>query len=227
MKKIICAIILVCAMLLCFVSCDSETDTDTHLAPGMDDINLSSTSSIEDLKISDDPTNYVLIEVSGKGSILIRLFPNVAPKTVENFKKLVSDKFYDGIIFHRVIEGFMIQGGDPDGTGFGGSKDTIKGEFNANGFTNNLSHIRGVVSMARTDISMDSASSQFFIVHQTYPSLDGLYAAFGYVVYGMDTVDEIAGVTVDRNDRPGIDVVIRSARFVDVSDINFDIPFAN
>ena len=223
MKKIISVILLLSALLLCFVACDSESENETHLAPGMNNLNFSSTSSIDNLKISEEPTNYVLIQVSGYGSILVRLFPNVAPKTVENFKKLVSEKFYDGIIFHRVINGFMIQGGDPDGNGFGGSKETIKGEFNSNGFTNNLEHIRGVISMARTGLDNDSASSQFFIVHKTYPSLDGEYAAFGYVVYGMDVVDEIASTVVDKNDRPGTDIVMRSVRFADVSDINFDI----
>lgn len=211
-------------LLLCFSACDSEEiDTSNHLAPSMTNLNFSSTSSIEGLKKTDTPTNYVLIEVSGYGSILVRLFPNVAPKTVENFKSLVEDDFYDGLIFHRVIYGFMIQGGDPEGTGYGGSEETIAGEFSNNGFTNNLSHIRGVISMARNGYDMNSASSQFFIMHQTTTRLDGDYASFGYVVYGMDVVDEIATATVDRNDKPGIDITIREISFADVSDINFDI----
>jgi peptidyl-prolyl cis-trans isomerase B (cyclophilin B) len=218
-KKIISTILLAAMLMLCFISCEEE-----RLAPGMNDLNLSSASSIEGVKISEEETNYVLIDVENYGQILIRLFPNVAPDTVKNFKKLVGEKFYDGIIFHRVIQGFMIQGGDPDGTGMGGSKDEIKGEFSSNGFENNLLHLRGVVSMARAN-DPDSASSQFFIVHKTYPSLDGNYAAFGYVVYGMDVVDSIVKVSVDRNDKPGIDVVMKSVRFADVSGVNFDIEF--
>ena len=144
------------------------------------------------------------------------LYPDVAPITVDNFVKLCTEKFYDGIIFHRVIEGFMIQGGDPDGDGSGGSKDTIKGEFNSNGFANNLIHKRGVVSMARTN-DPDSASSQFFIVHKDYPSLNGKYASFGYVVYGMDVVDDIAEMRTNSNDRPVLDVVMTSVRFAKVA----------
>ena len=204
-------------LLLCLASCQDE-----HLAPGMNDLNLSSASSIENVKISDSETNYVLIDVADYGKILIRLFPNVAPKTVENFKELVSDKFYDGIIFHRVIQGFMIQGGDPDGNGYGGSDKEITGEFTSNGFTNNLLHIRGVVSMARTN-DPNSATSQFFIMHKTTSSLDGDYASFGYVVYGMDVVDDIAKASVDQNDKPGNDIVMTSVRFADVSNVNFDI----
>ena len=119
------------------------------------------------------------------------LYPEVAPITVENFVKLVKEGFYSGIIFHRVIRGFMIQGGDPTGTGTGGSKETIKGEFLSNGFDNKLKHTRGVLSMARTMIP-DSASSQFFIMHQDAPHLDGSYAAFGKLTDGFDTLDDIA-----------------------------------
>lgn len=225
-KKIICAILLVSMLMLCFVSCESEEPTvDTnHPAPSMENVNLTSTSSIENVKKTDKPTNYVLIDVSGYGKILVRLFPNVAPQTVENFKNLVSEKFYDGIIFHRVIKDFMIQGGDPDGTGMGGSEKTIPGEFKSNGFTNNLLHVRGVLSMARTN-DPNSASSQFFIMHEAAKHLDGNYAAFGYVVYGMDVVDDIAETRVDDGDKPIKDIVIRSIRFADVSNVNFDIKF--
>lgn len=144
--------------------------------------------------------NFRIIMENGK-VMTGELYPEVAPITVENFKKLVEEKFYDGIIFHRVIKGFMIQGGDPTGTGMGGSKETIKGEFLANGCVNNLKHTKGVISMART-MDPNSASSQFFIMHQDSPHLDGQYAAFGKVVEGLDVIDEIASVRTDMRDKP-------------------------
>lgn len=143
----------------------------------------------------------VVIEMENGKEIKLELYPEKAPVTVENFLKLVKGGFYDGLIFHRVIEGFMIQGGDPIGTGTGGAKDKIKGEFLANGVANDLRHERGVISMARGRAN-DSASSQFFIVHRDAPHLDGNYAAFGQVVEGMDAVDEIAAVETDFGDRP-------------------------
>jgi len=123
--------------------------------------------------------------------IAMELYPGVAPITVENFVNLAKEGFYDGLTFHRIIEGFMIQGGDPDGNGTGGSDKTIKGEFEQNGVVNNLSHMRGVVSMARSN-EPDSASSQFFIMHQDNTQLDGQYAAFGMVTSGMEVVDKLA-----------------------------------
>ncbi len=129
------------------------------------------------------------------------LYPEVAPETVANFLDLIDRKFYDGIIFHRVIKGFMIQGGDPTGTGMGGSEKKIKGEFLSNGFVNELKHTRGVLSMART-MDPNSASSQFFIMHQDAPHLDGQYAAFGKVIDGLDVIDEIASVRTDFRDKP-------------------------
>ena len=135
--------------------------------------------------------------------IEIELYPETAPISAKNFEKLVSEGFYDGLIFHRVIPGFMIQGGDPLGNGMGGAKDKIKGEFRANGIQNDLKHTRGVISMARS-FDPNSASSQFFIMHADAPHLDGQYAAFGKVVSGMETVDEIASVPTDYNDRPKI-----------------------
>lgn len=119
------------------------------------------------------------------------LYPEKAPNTVNNFISLANKGFYDGLTFHRIIDGFMIQGGDPEGTGMGGSDETIKGEFSANGVENNLSHTRGAISMARNSVSMDSASSQFFIVQSDSTYLDGQYACFGYVTSGMDIVDQI------------------------------------
>lgn len=143
----------------------------------------------------------VVIELENGSQIKLELYPEKAPITVANFTKLVGEGFYDGLIFHRVIKGFMIQGGDPDGNGTGGSGEHIKGEFLQNGVPNDLKHERGVISMARSR-RPDSASSQFFIVHETSPHLDGSYAAFGKVVEGMDAVDAIAEVETDYNDRP-------------------------
>ncbi|WP_418827017.1 peptidylprolyl isomerase [Paratractidigestivibacter sp.] len=144
---------------------------------------------------SDDPyatgTHHATIEVEGCGTIECALNANVAPITVANFCKLANEGFYDGLTFHRVIEGFMIQGGDPNGDGTGGSDATIKGEFAANGVENPLSHVRGTISMARSS-AYDSASSQFFIMHKTNTSLDGQYAAFGNVTSGIEVVDAIA-----------------------------------
>lgn len=136
------------------------------------------------------------------GSVIkIELYPEVAPNTVRNFISLINEKFYDGLTFHRVISGFMIQGGCPQGNGMGGPDYQIKGEFNQNGFQNDLAHSRGVISMARA-MSPNSAGSQFFIMHQDAPHLDGAYAAFGMVIEGMDVVDKIAAVDTDYNDRP-------------------------
>ena len=141
------------------------------------------------------------------------LYPETAPITVENFVKLIKENFYDGIIFHRVIAGFMIQGGDPTGTGMSGSKDKIKGEFLSNGVINNLKHTRGVLSMART-MDPNSASSQFFIMHQDAPHLDGQYAAFGKIIKGIEVVDEIASVETDYRDKPLIEQKIKKITLI-------------
>ena len=137
------------------------------------------------------------------------LYPEVAPNTVNNFLSLIGKGFYDGLIFHRVIKGFMIQGGCPDGTGMGGPGYSIKGEFNQNGFQNDLRHTPGVLSMARA-MAPDSAGSQFFIMHETSPHLDGAYAAFGHVIEGMDVVNKIADVRTDYSDRPMKEQKIKS-----------------
>ena len=129
------------------------------------------------------------------------LYPEIAPNTVKNFVSLVSKGYYDGLIFHRVIKGFMIQGGCPEGTGMGGPGYSIKGEFSGNGFTNDLKHTKGVLSMARS-MMPNSSGSQFFIMHETSPHLDGQYAAFGKVTEGLDVVDKIASVKTDYSDRP-------------------------
>ena len=143
----------------------------------------------------------VTIEMENGGKIVAELYPEVAPISVNNFISLIKKGFYDGIIFHRVISGFMIQGGDPQGTGMGGPGYCIKGEFAQNGVKNDLSHKRGVLSMART-IVPNSAGSQFFIMHADGDFLDGQYAAFGAVTEGMDVVDAIAAVKTDRMDKP-------------------------
>jgi peptidyl-prolyl cis-trans isomerase B (cyclophilin B) len=143
----------------------------------------------------------VVIEMENGKKIKLELYPDAAPITVANFEKLVKEGFYDGLIFHRVIKNFMIQGGDPEGTGMGGADEKIKGEFLANGVNNPIKHERGVISMARSQMP-NSASSQFFIVHKDAPHLDGQYAAFGKVVEGMDVVDEIAETRTNYMDKP-------------------------
>ena len=143
----------------------------------------------------------VTIEMEDGGVIRLELYPDIAPITVDNFVSLVKKGFYDGLIFHRVISGFMIQGGDPKGTGTGGPGYTIKGEFKANGVVNNIKHERGVISMARS-MMPDSAGSQFFIMHADAPHLDGQYAAFGRVIEGIEEVDKIASTRTSRGDRP-------------------------
>ncbi|MCR4731192.1 MAG: peptidylprolyl isomerase [Saccharofermentans sp.] len=143
----------------------------------------------------------VTIQMKDGGVMKAELYPEIAPITVQNFIDLASKGFYNGLIFHRVIPGFMIQGGDPQGTGVGGPGYCIKGEFSANGFRNDLKHTRGVLSMARA-MDPDSAGSQFFIMHEDYPSLDGQYAAFGKLIEGIEVVDKIASVRTDYMDKP-------------------------
>lgn len=149
----------------------------------------------------------VTIQMKDGGVMKAELYPDIAPVTVKNFVDLAAKGFYNGLIFHRVIPDFMIQGGDPEGTGMGGPGYSIKGEFTANGFRNDLKHTRGVLSMARS-MDPDSAGSQFFIMHADYPYLDGQYAAFGKLIEGIEVVDKIASVKRDYNDRPYEDQVI-------------------
>ncbi len=143
---------------------------------------------------------YVQMEINNYGTISLELYPDLAPETVSNFVNLAKSGFYDGLTFHRIIKGFMIQGGDPQGNGYGGSHKTITGEFYANGFNNELKHSRGVISMARADGDPNSASSQFFIMHQDYHPLDGNYAAFGKVIKGIEIVDKICDDTKVEDD---------------------------
>lgn len=156
-------------------------------------------------------TIEIIITMENGDVMEAELYPSIAPETVKNFVKLIEEKFYDGIIFHRVIPGFMIQGGDPKGNGTGGSKETIKGEFDANGFRNTLKHTRGVLSMART-YDPNSASSQFFIMHKDAPHLDGQYAAFGKITKGIEVVDKIASVKTDFRDKPKTPQVTKTIR---------------
>lgn len=194
--KLFSLILAVMLMVSCFAGCggtgslSSENNTATEAA----------TVAVTDAATSDSPYEYsgkktgIVIEVEKYGTIEADLYDELAPITVENIKKLIGEEFYDGLTFHRIIKDFMIQGGDPKGDGTGGAPDKIKGEFAQNGVENNLSHTRGVLSMARSQ-DPDSASSQFFIVHKDSTYLDGQYAAFGKVTKGMEVVDEIAEKT--------------------------------
>ncbi len=200
MKRIVSLLLALCAALctLCCLGCtNNENETEETVSSG-----------------EAGETIMVQIEMDNGGIIKLELYPDVAPITVENFVSLVKDGFYDGLTFHRVIKNFMIQGGDPTGTGMGDSDKTIKGEFSSNGVENTLSHTRGTISMARSQ-KKDSASSQFFICHADATYLDGDYAAFGKVVEGMDVVDEIAGVKTNYNDKPLTAVVMKSVTLID------------
>lgn len=164
----------------------------------------------------------VTIEMESGDIIKAELYPEIAPNTVKNFISLISNKYYDGLIFHRVINGFMIQGGCPDGTGMGGPGYSIKGEFSSNNFKNDLTHTEGVLSMARSGMP-DSAGSQFFIMHKNSPHLDGSYAAFGKVIEGMDVVNKIADTEVDYSDRPAKKQILKSVT-VELNNIKYDEP---
>ena len=162
----------------------------------------------------------VTIEMESGDIMKAELYPEIAPNTVNNFISLVKSGFYDGVIFHRVIPGFMIQGGDPKGTGVGGPGYSIKGEFTSNGFENDLKHSRGVLSMART-MAPNSAGSQFFVMHEDSPHLDGQYAAFGKLIEGEEVVDKICAVRTDYNDKPRIPQVMKK---VTVETFGVDYP---
>ena len=209
------AILLIVSLLLT-IGCgsDKKTQVTVHDAVQTEgnqtDMSITVADGYEKI---DQVTTFVNLQMDSGKHIVIELDPKNAPISVANFQKLVGESFYDEIIFHRVIAGFMIQGGDPEGTGRGGSKEQIKGEFASNGVDNRLSHERGVVSMARTP-SPNSASSQFFICHGDSEFLDGDYAAFGRVIFGMDEVDRIATLQKDWNDFPAIPPVMERVFFV-------------
>ena len=170
----------------------------------------------------EDKHPIVTIEMSNDKMIKLELYPEIAPNTVNNFIALAQDGFYDGLIFHRVIPDFMIQGGDPEGSGMGGPGYTIAGEFSKNGFANDLKHTRGVISMARSQ-PLDSAGSQFFIMHADSPHLDGLYAAFGSVIEGIEVVDEIVSQPTGSNNRP-IEPLFMKKVTVDTQGRTFEKP---
>lgn len=213
-KSIIIITILIFVGIICFFIFNKDTKTYTYeynVYTSDGEINKETLTYTKSKKT----TNYVRIETS-MGDIFVELYPDIAPKTVSNFKALVKSGFYKDMIFHRVIKNFMIQTGDPTGTGNGENSRKIVGEFKSNGIENNLSHERGVISMARANGDNNSASSQFFIVHKTYPSLDGEYAAFGKVVAGLEVVDKIATVKTDNNDRPTSEVKLIKIEFVNI-----------
>ena len=195
MKKVVAMLLAAVMLSLVFIACNTESknqDEDNQQGENMDKI-------------------IATIEMEDGGIIKLELYPDIAPQTVRNFVSLARKGFYDGLTFHRIIPGFMIQGGDPTGTGTGGPGYCIKGEFAINGFENDLKHTRGVISMARLNKPYDSAGSQFFIMHADAPHLDGAYAAFGMVIEGMDVVDRIASVDCNpMNNHPYEDVVIKS-----------------
>lgn len=210
MRKLIC-IILIALLILGLAGCSQTNKEDIENIEDKDKgTNLSDNSNFKG-------THQVEIKIQDYGSIYLDLDEESAPITVNNFVKLAEAGFYDGLTFHRIISGFMIQGGDPLGNGTGGSHETIKGEFAANDIENNLSHTRGAISMARSN-DYDSASSQFFIVHQDSPHLDGGYAAFGYVTEGIDIVDKICSDTPvqDRNGtvKPENQPIIESVKII-------------
>ncbi len=196
-------------------SISSLTAEDAAEKAGEEKENQISEENMMKFTETDQVTDYVRITMENGHTIVIRLLPQYVPVTVANFQTLVSEHFYDGIIFHRVIAGFMIQGGDPTGTGFGGSGETIPAEFvfEVDGQKTIIPHKRGVVSMARSG-DPNSASSQFFICHADAPHLNGSYAAFGCVVDGMSTVDEIAAVATDENDKPLVEQRMKTVTFV-------------
>lgn len=216
MKKII-KILSAIIMMFTLASCETKLNFIMEELEGQKIYTIENTK----FKESSEETNLVLINVKNKGAMVAELYPDIAPITVKNFKKLISENFYDGLTFHRVINNFMIQTGDPTGTGIGGSEENIKGEFELNGVKNNLSHTRGVLSMARrganpdTEETMNSASSQFFIVHADSDFLDGSYASFGKVIHGLEVIDLIAKVQTDENDKPLTDVIIDEIIFLE------------
>lgn len=202
MKKIKCLFIILMMLLIC--SCGKTEEKNIEEYDGV--------TYYETSKKSDN----VLILLEDERKIIVELYPDIAPITVSNFKKLVAENFYDDVIFHRVVKDFVIQAGDA--SNLGRSAKTIKGEFSANGVENNLHHTKGVISMARNSISMDSASSQFFIMLEDNENLDGQYAAFGSVIAGMSVVESIGNVMVDNNDKPLKDIKIKTMKFVEIEE---------
>ncbi len=222
MKKYLKITILLIAVVL-LTACRGETKEEIQVEKTEQDLQIIEQASDGEIiegvlegykfKETDEVGNRIKIQMENGDVILAVLSNQDTPITIENFKKLVNEKFYDGLIFHRVILDFMIQTGDPTGTGFNGSDETITGEFSSNGVENGMSHTRGVLSMARSN-NPNSASSQFFIVQKDSTYLDGNYASFGKVFAGIDAVDTIANVETDSNDKPVVEQKIKSIRFI-------------
>lgn len=206
MKKILSAVLLF-SLLLSFAACNNTPDKKP-------DYEVPATQESFDVTTKD--TVKVEIAVLGYGTMKFELYPKIAPITVQNFVDLATSGFYDGLIFHRIINDFMIQGGSPNGSSSSTEGKKIKGEFSANGVENDILHVKGVISMARTGSDMDSATTQFFIVSaNSYPSLDGQYAAFGKMLSGYKILAELERVPTDENDKPYTDVVIKYIRVVE------------
>lgn len=187
---------------------------------------IEASKEVKTEKGPNDKNPMVTIEMEDGGIIKVELYPEIAPNTVRNFVSLVQKDYYNGLIFHRVIPGFMIQGGDPEGTGMGGPGYAIAGEFNNNGFENSLKHERGVISMARGGTDMNSAGSQFFIMVNNASSLDGDYAAFGKVTEGIETADKIVSVETEQNDRNKKDRPIKEQKMKKVTVDTFGVKYA-
>ena len=226
MKKYLRILFMIC-VLFSLASCEKKETVEEKVKEEEKVVTELITEGVVDgyaYKVTDEVTDRVKIQMENGDVMLLVLSNKDTPITIKNFKKLVSEHFYDGLMFHRVIEGFMIQTGDPTATGSGGSDDEIKGEFEINGVKNSLSHTRGVVSMARrgaqpeTEATMNSASSQFFIVQEDSTYLDGSYAAFGRVFAGLDVIDKIAMVETDAYDKPLKDQKIHSIRFIELEE---------
>nr|WP_291565636.1 peptidylprolyl isomerase [Clostridium sp. UBA2485] len=200
LRKNISLLLVIVLSLSLFIGCSKKEENN--------DKNTTSPNNVETEKGKDDKNPIATIEMEDGSKIKIELYPDVAPNTVRNFISLANSNFYDGLIFHRVIPDFMIQGGDPEGTGVGGPGYAIKGEFSSNDFENSLKHDRGVISMARAQ-DKNSAGSQFFIMHKDSPHLDGEYAAFGKVIEGIEVVDKIATVETVAQDKPKEDVKMK------------------
>ena len=221
-KRTIGALLITAIISLTLIGCSTSNKSNKEETNTESDDNKEIYLSKETEKKETDKNPVVTIEMEDGKVIKLELYPEIAPNTVRNFINLANSKFYDGLIFHRVISGFMIQGGDPEGTGMGGPDYSIYGEFTNNQFENNLLHTKGVISMARSN-DKNSAGSQFFIMHGDTPSLDGDYAAFGKVIEGMDVVDSIAQVETGSNDRPKKDIKIKSIT-VDTFGVTYNEP---
>lgn len=224
MKKLLAVFLALTLCVFGLTACsDAETTSDQDANQTTAAQQTTENNETEGTTVTSSENNpIVTITMANGGVIEIELYPDVAPNTVNNFISLVEDGFYDGLIFHRVIPDFMIQGGDPEGMGYGGPGYSIAGEFSDNGFENNLAHTRGVISMARSS-APDSAGSQFFIMVDDAPHLDGQYAAFGMVISGMDVVDEIVGVDTNASDKPYEDQVMQTVT-VDTKGVDYPEP---